>query len=235
MQQSQCTCPKCQREYEAGFAFCPYCGAKRPVPSALPEESLALLEKARREEDPVRKHELLQALREKHPNALDIQREILLLGKLYQRDRRTVSFHRIKCYLLQIYLDDRELSREKIADMRRELFSDPQLMLCRQLAPDPEQFTREYLSRLSEDFIQLFLEGSNLYMRSFLGFVNHRNAPALLAPYAARMLEAMSRDKELTEEQRGQLTAAFYQAFRTRMNGDTAKLDEQLSRLNLTI
>ena len=107
--------------------------------------------------------------------------------------------------------------------------------MCRRLAPDGDAFTREYLEDLSGDFIQLFLEGSNLYMRSLFGFVNHRNAPALLAPHAARMLENISRDDELTPGERQTLLTAFYRAFALRMNGETAKLDKCLAEKGLTI
>lgn len=235
MQNSLFNCPHCQREYSADFAFCPYCGMKRPADSALPGESLALLEKARREEDPVKKHALLMDLRSQHPDTIEVEREVLMLGRLHERSRRDVSFRNIKCYLLQIYLDDRELSREDVTEMRQELFHHPQLEVCQRLAPDAEQFTREYLEALSGDFIQLFLEGSNLYMRSFFGFVNHRNAPALLAPHAARMLENMSGDDELSPDEKQMLLTAFYRAFSARMNGDTAKLDERLADMGLTI
>lgn len=235
MQQSLFTCPGCRREYAPEFAFCPHCGTKRPADSALPQESLALLEKACREEDPVRKHAMLSALRSQHPDTLEIEREMLMLGRLHERDRRDVSFRNIKCYLLQIYLDTQGLSRDDIADMRRELFHHPQLEACQRLAPDGEQFTREYLVDLSGDFIQLFLEGSNLYMRSFFGFVNHRNAPALLAPHAARMLQNISRDDELAPDEKQMLLTAFYRAFSARMNGDTAKLDKHLEEAGLNI
>ena len=228
-------CPKCKRGFDPEFAFCPHCGQPRPKASSLPKESLALLEKARREEDPVRKHALLMELRTRHPDNLDIERELLMLGRLHERSRRDVSFRNIKCYLLQIYLDTQGLSGDDIADMRRELFHHPQLEVCRRLAPDGDAFTREYLEDLSGDFIQLFLEGSNLYMRSLFGFVNHRNAPALLAPHAARMLENISRDDELTPGERQTLLTAFYRAFALRMNGETAKLDKCLAEKGLTI
>ena len=228
-------CPKCKRGFDPDFAFCPHCGQPRPKDSSLPRESLVLLEKARREEDPVRKHALLMELRTRHPDNLDIERELLMLGRLHERSRRDVSFRNIKCYLLQIYLDTQGLSGDDIADMRRELFHHPQLEVCRRLAPDGDAFTREYLEDLSGDFIQLFLEGSNLYMRSLFGFVNHRNAPALLAPHAARMLENISRDDELTPGERQTLLTAFYRAFALRMNGETAKLDKCLAEKGLTI
>jgi hypothetical protein len=228
-------CPKCKRGFDPEFAFCPHCGQPRPKVSSLPKESLALLEKARREEDPVRKHALLMELRSQHPDTLDIERELLMLGRLHERSRRDVSFRNIKCYLLQIYLDTQGLSGDDIADMRRELFHHPQLEVCQRLAPDGDAFTREYLEDLSGDFIQLFLEGSNLYMRSLFGFVNHRNAPALLAPHAARMLENISGDDQLTQSERQTLLTAFYRAFALRMNGETAKLDKCLAEKGLTI
>ena len=69
----------------------------------------------------------------------------------------------------------------------------------------PNGFLRRYLTRLSEEFIRLFLKGSTRHMHAIFGFVNEGKAPKHLALPAAQMLRAMQRDESLTGAQRSLL------------------------------
>ena len=74
-------CPRCGKPVEvAGAAFCPHCGspvaASQPAP--VPEGALALLEKAERQTDPVKKHKLLLEAQEQYPDCLEVAQELLL-------------------------------------------------------------------------------------------------------------------------------------------------------------
>lgn len=228
--QQNTACPACGRETPVtSAAFCPYCGAPLDQSAPMDGAAQAALDKALKESDPVKKHRLLLQAREQHPDCLPIEEELLHLGRLYERSASTLDYSVIKCYLLQLYLAPEELSGDKRDAMRRELFCDPQLLACQRLAPDAEAFTRQYLERLSTEFIRIFLRGSNRYMQSMLGFRMESRAPKLLAQPAADMLARMRRDTELTADQRDMLYAAFYAAFARAMSGETKWLTEALA------
>ena len=160
--QQNTACPACGRETPVtSAAFCPYCGAPLDQSAPMDGAAQAALDKALKESDPVKKHRLLLQAREQHPDCLPIEEELLHLGRLYERSASTLDYSVIKCYLLQLYLAPEELSGDKRDAMRRELFCDPQLLACQRLAPDAEAFTRQYLERLSTEFIRIFLRGSN--------------------------------------------------------------------------
>lgn len=224
------TCPQCHKviNEQQQAAFCPFCGEKLSV-SGLD------LSAVRAESNPVKKHELLEALQAEHPDNLDIAEEILHLGRLYERGKRGVDFSIIKSYLLNVYLEPDQFKKEKGEAMRREIFHHPDLDNCLRLCDDQEIFLRRYLERLSEEFIRLFLKGSTQHMRSFFGYVNQSKAPKYLALPAAGMLRAMQRDGTLTAEQSAMLMRAFYTAFARQMNGETGYLDEALTRYEISL
>lgn len=237
MSDIQLTCPACHKALPVeGAAFCPFCGAplaanEAPLPTAA-KEALAAADKT---DDPVKKYKLLTAASEAYPGCLTIEREILHLGKLHLRDARRPTYDVIKCYLLQAYLSPAQLSAEKRSAMRFELFEDEQLKRCQALASDPNAFTRNYLERLSTEFIHLFLEGSNQYMHRIFGFSVAKNSAKLLAAPAAAMLKQMELDQGLTPEQRDMLMSAFYRAFARQMDNQTEFLRETLLELDCTM
>ena len=88
-------CPRCGKTLEvAGAAFCPHCGS--PVAAAqaapVPEGALALLEKAERQADPVKKHKLLLEAQAQYPDCLEVAQELLFLGRLHERSPKKLDF-----------------------------------------------------------------------------------------------------------------------------------------------
>ena len=223
-------CPTCHKAVGAaeGAAFCPYCGGK--LAAAGPDLADVISEP-----NPVIKHERLLALREQYPDSLEVAEELLMLGRLYERGKKGLDFSIIKCYVLNVYLEPDTLREDKREELRREIFSHPDLERCLSLSGDGELFLRRYLTRLSEDFIRLFLKGSTRYMHSIFGFTSEGKAPKYLALPAAGMLRAMHRDGALTGAQRRLLTQAFYAAFARQMNGETKYLDELLQKYDLNL
>jgi endogenous inhibitor of DNA gyrase (YacG/DUF329 family) len=223
-------CPKCHAAVGAAeqAAFCPFCGEKL-LPADLD------LSAALREADPVKKHDRLLALLEQHPDSLEVAEELLLLGRLYERGKKGMDFSVIKCYVLNVYLEPEELKPLKREALRQEIFHHPDLDLCLTLAQEPNVFLRRYLTRLSAEFIRLFLKGSTRHMHAVFGYVNESKAPKHLALPAAQMLQAMQRDQSLTGAQKSLLMCAFYDAFSREMSGETRFLDEMLLTLHLTI
>lgn len=225
---SEILCPKCHKPISAAdqAAFCPFCGEK--LKKEGPDLSAVLAEP-----DPKKRYEALVALRETHPGSMEIAEELLLLGRLYERGKRGVDFTIIKCYVLNVYLEPDALKKDKREALRREIFDHPDLTACLALTDDPDAFLRRYLSRLSEEYIRLFLKGSTQHMHTFFGFTNHSKAAKYLASPAAAMLRAMLQDGSLTDAQRSMLSQAFYGAFASQMNGNTQYLDELIEKYNL--
>lgn len=233
---SVASCPACRKALPVeGAAFCPYCGAPVAPMEAVPAEIKRLMDEAAQAADPVKKHKLLLEAREKCPDCLAVERELLHLGRLYERNPKRPSYDVIKCHLLHFYLTPKDFSPERKAAMRDELFEHEQLRRCQSLAPDAEQFTREYLERLCGEFIQLFLEGSTRYTSSIFGFSLSRNLPKQLAAPAAEMLAGVWSDENLPYERRAMLASAFFKAFSSRMGGDTEHLLARLGDLNVPV
>jgi hypothetical protein len=228
---SEISCPKCHKPIGAAeeAAFCPFCG-ERLVKEEGPDLSAALAQ-----DDPVKKHDMLLALREQYPESLAVAEQILYMGRLYERSKKGLDFSVIKCYVLNVYLEPKSMKPDQREELRREIFHHPDLDACLKLTEDPEVFLRCYLERLSEDFTHLFLKGSSLYMHAFFGYVNERKAPKNLAAPAAGMLMAMRQDETLTGKQRTLLMQSFYRGFAHQMDGQTQYLDELLNQYNLTI
>ena len=232
-------CPQCGRTLtvDAAAAFCPFCGGAL-TGDAPAQESAAVreaLQAAERELDPQRKHALLTRAQAEHPESLAIAEELLHLGRLQERSARAVDFTVIKSYLLNLYLEPQSLTPEQYAAMHRELFDHPDLQRCLALSADRAAFLNRYLTRLSTQFVELFLRGSSHYMRRFFGFAMESRAPKLLASPAARMLAAMRDDPDLTAEQRSLLMHAFYTAFSTQMSGETQWLMEAMAQLGVVL
>jgi uncharacterized Zn finger protein (UPF0148 family) len=236
---SEHTCPRCGRQVnaDAGAAFCPYCGGTLAAASADKENEAvqAVLKQVSAQTDPEKKHTLLVKAQAEYPNSLAIAEEQLLLGRLYQRNARRLDFSVIKSYLLTLYLEPETLSPQARDGMRQELFHHADLDRCLALAPDQTAFLSHYLTRMSAQFIELFLRGNNLYMHRFFGFGLEGHASKYLAAPVARMLKAMSADTELTGEQRALLMHAFYAAFTQQIGEETRWLEEAMAEVGVKL
>ena len=236
---SETICPHCGKAVsaESGALFCPFCGKplKQAPAQPISDAERDILAKAEAQVDPVKKHRLLSDALAKYPQSLPIAEELLFLGRLNERNQRSLDFSVIKCYLLNLYLEPDTISPAKQDAMRLELLSHPDLDRCLRLAPDRNAYMAQYLHRLSCQFIDLFLRGSSKYMRRIFGFGVESRAPKLLAPPAARMLVAMHNDQALTPEQRAQLSQAFFDAYSTQLGADTQWLLAEMAALGVKL
>ncbi len=227
---SPAVCPACGKPMPvAEAAFCPFCGStvKQTPVNADVEAELA---KARAQSAPVKKHAILTAALEKYPDSLPLEEELLFLGRLHERKSAGLDFSVIKSYLLHIYRAPQELSEEKQGEMRNELFHDPRLERCLSLAPNADAFMRGYLSRLADEYVNIFLMGDNRLMRTFMGFRMEFRAGKLLAPTIAEMLGRISGDSGLTDTEREMLYDALQKAYLKVSGGDASYLSAALSR-----
>ena len=236
---SELLCPQCGRTLDAqtGAAFCPFCGGSLAKASSTQEDEAvrAVIAQVEALDSPVKKYELLHQAQQKYPDSLALAEELLFLGRLHERNARMLDFSVIKSYLLNIYLEPEDIAPAKIDAMRAELFNYPDLERCLALSPDHDVFINHYLTKLSCQFIDLFLRGSSRYMRRVFGIGLESRAPKLLASPAVRMLAAMRDDAALTPKQRSQLMHAFYAAFSTQLGGDTQWLVQAMAEHGVTL
>jgi hypothetical protein len=195
------------------------------------EDVPALLRRAQEESDPVKRFALLQKAEEAAPNNLQVQKALLLHGRLHERDRHKIDFSVIKCYLLHVFEEPETYSFAKREDKIRELISEDRLVKAMDMAPDGQAFLKDYLTALSQEYIHLFLRGSSRHMKPIFGFAPAGKPSRLLAAPAANMLRCMLKEQALSEEMRDMLAGAFYKAYGLEFQGETAYLDEALGAL----
>ena len=225
-------CRQCGRTIETeGVAFCPYCGTKLEAATHVtetPEEEKWLRKAAQVKSYPERREILLKG-RKECPDSREIRWELLFTGEQEDKRRWTIDFSVIKCWVLEMYRKPGDFTEEKRNRMREKLFEDPELKECLEMYGDPEGKQREYLQRLSREYVELFLEGSNEVMGSFLGFHSDRNKDKKLAVPVAEMIKRVREDEKLSTDQREQLWKALYQGYAARNDGRTEYLDERLN------
>ena len=225
-------CRQCGRTIETeGVAFCPYCGTKLEAVATVtetPEEEKWLRKAAQVKSYPERREILLKG-RKECPDSREIRWELLFTGEQEDKRRWTVDFSVIKCWVLEMYRKPKDFKEDKQDRMREKLFEDPELKECLKMYGDPEGKQREYLQRLCLEYVELFLEGSNQVMGSFLGFQSDRNKDRKLAVPVAEMIRRIQEDEKLEQGQREILWKALYQAYAARNGGKTEYLDERLN------
>lgn len=233
-------CPSCGKtiERQTGAAFCPFCGgslASKAPDATEPQAVRDLLAETADMTDLRKKHQLLLEAEKEYPGSLAIAQELLYMGRLYERNRGNADFSIIKCFLLNLYLTPEHLPKKRQEEMRTELFSHPQLLKCMELSDDPEGFLREYLLRMSHEFITLFVRGDSRYSQRIFGFSLGGNPAKLFSTPAAKILLAMRQDNHLTPQQRDVLMRQFYTAFAQDVSGETKWLDEKLNTAGVTM
>lgn len=161
---------------------------------ALPgeAEALALCARAEKAADPAKKKALLDEAAAKCPDSLEVQTELLHLGRLWQRDPRQMDYHLVKCYLLHAFEAPEAETPAMRQAMLAELTGDAQLQRCLALAEEPEAFLRGYLTRMCREYVRIFLKGSAAHGGRFMGIQVVRPERSLARP-VARMLMEMER------------------------------------------
>ena len=201
-------CPRCGAETavgdHAGFA-CQGCGgwlqarahgkayvlvgASRELPGE--QEALRYVDKAEQAADPVKKKQLLEEAERLCPDSLHVQRALLYLGDLWQRDLRNIDYHLIKCYLLHVFEAPEQETPAMRAQMLRDLTAHPRLLRCLEVAPDREAFIREYVGWLCREYVKVFLKGSASHSGRIFGMQFVRREKTLARP-VAMMLRNMA-------------------------------------------
>ena len=224
------TCIKCGKTIiEKDAAFCPYCGEKMSIiknSETQNEEAAQWVRKALSVTNYFERKKILLKGLEACPDSREIEWELLFIGEEPPKRKMGIDFSIIKSWILEIYLKPGDFSEEKRNRMRAQLFDDPKLKQTIQLFDDPEKKQQEYLQRLCTEYVELFLEGSNLVMGNIFGFHIERNKEKKLAVPVAEMIGRIRTDEKLLPQQREQLWKAMYQAYSARTGGKTEYLDE---------
>lgn len=229
-------CPACAQVLQVDIETlpevytCPHCGAELthqlngvtvaffPVVKKRPEreEVLALLEKAEAQPDPKKKHKLLQEAIALDPESYQANLALLMLGKLYERDRRPGDYRMIKCYLLHMFEEPGQHSEEERAEMVRELTADPLLLRVMALSADEQAFWREYLGRLSMEYLNVFVKGRNGISRLAFGIPRSgKDVARGVAAVTRVMIRNVSEERQLEALQRQQLRDTLRETYLT--------------------
>lgn len=226
------TCSHCGKRIEGeGVAFCPFCGCKLPAedaPVQNPEEEKWIQKALASTSYPERKKILTEGLKA-CPGSRGIAWELLFVGDEPPKKGWGIDFSIIQSWVLEIYRDPKAFSEAKRDQMRAKLFDSPKLTETLRLFENPEQKQQEYLQRLCREYVELFLEGSNLVMGNIFGFRIERNKEKKLAVPVAEMIGRIRADEKLLPQQREQLWKALYQGYGARTGGKMEYLDEALN------
>ncbi|MDD4081293.1 MAG: hypothetical protein PHP02_07770 [Eubacteriales bacterium] len=183
---------------------------------------------AETEEDPVIIHAALVHAEALEPNNLDVQRRLLLLGRLHERNPKRFDFGVIKSYILHAFEHPEVHTEEERVRMVREIFHHERLKRILAMAPDPDAFLREYLQALAQDYIRLFVAGDNSHVPRIFGFTFKGQLSKYLAVPAGDIITNIFSAPELTDEESKALGKAFYRAFYDYTNGEVRELDKNL-------
>ena len=187
-----------------------------------------LLFEADTQQDPKVIHEALRLAENLEPDNLDIQRRLLLQGRLHERSPRKMDFSIIKCYLLHAFEHPEAHQMQAQQDMARELFDDERLKRCLTLADDAEAFLRGYLEDLSRDYMRIFVASDNSHIPRVFGISFKGTLQRYLAQPARDIIMNIFSSPYLSQEEARVLARAFYRAFYDYAHGEVRELDSQL-------
>lgn len=167
-------CPLCGKETDVGAPEgfdCAVCGGRlrrepygqafllRPVARELPgeKEAVELVRRSARLTKPKERKALLDEAVRLCPDSLEVNRAVLLFGRLGEADQGGFDFHRIKSYLLHAFEEpEKEPGRDAMIE---ELIADGQLKRCLELAPDRNAFLCDYCAEMCREYVRVFLKG----------------------------------------------------------------------------
>ena len=221
-------CSRCGQDIGTeGASFCPFCGnvlQKTDTDTKVDE----WLRKIRNTTSiPERKKVIEKAMKD-CPDQPELEWEYLFIGHEKKQKRMRVDFSIIKSFLLYIWLTPKEFDRNMTEEMRTELFEDPQLIRCLDMADDRDKCMNEYLHRLCAEFIEVFLDGDTRFNRSLFGLRLDNRREKWMANPAATVILNIRADPMLTDDRKQMLVRNFYQAFSEATGGKTSWLDAAL-------
>ncbi len=196
------------------------------VPDGLDTDEL--LHRAETDEDPARRYAYLKKAEEAEPDNLAVQRSLLMLGRLHERNPKVIDFSVIKCYLFHAFEHPEKHTEKEIQSMSRDLLDNERLKRCLSLAADAEAFRLSYLEELAREYVRLFLVSDSGHVPSIFGFSFKSNIAKHLAPHAQTILTNILSCPHYGAEEQRLVARQFYKAFSMEMNSQTLELDKLL-------
>lgn len=199
---------------------------KKPNLADLPLQEL--LKYADTQEDPGQVYEALSLAETLAPDNVEVQRRLLLHGRLHERNPKKPDFHVIKCYLLDAFLHPQTHTDEKRQQMARELFDHPRLMRCLALAPDGPAFLADYLLSISQDYLRIFVLPDSRYLPRLLGLPVGGSKAGQLAKPVSVMISGVFATPFLNQAEKDLLAQALYRACLQAAQGEARPLHSLL-------
>lgn len=194
--------------------------------SRLPLEELLFF--ADTQGDPPAVYEALLQAERIAPDDINVQRRLLLHGRLHERDAKKMDFSVIKSYLLHAFEHPEDHSEAQLRQMTRELFDDERLKTCLRLSKDPAHFLKNYLEDLSRDYMRIFVAPDNTHIPRVFGLSFKGNLSKYLARPAKDIIHNILSSPYLSVEEARLLSRAFYRAFYDHAQGEVQELDSLL-------
>lgn len=161
-------CPNCGKQSlfdSERPVFCSKCGQRFTEGG---DDESSMLSKAAAEKDYAKKHELLLKVLEKYPGSLEAEKQLLYLGRLWERGGKP-DFYRIPYWPLSVFETPRSFSARQREEMMSRFFDNPELERVAELMPDKEAFMNDYIEYMCRCYVDLFIKGSSANS-TFLGF-----------------------------------------------------------------
>lgn len=187
-----------------------------------------LLYEAKLSDDPVYAYACLKKAETLDPDNLEVQRALLMLGRLHERGKNPADYSAIKSYLLHSFEHPEKYREEELKAAAGQLFSDPQLLRCLSLTPDTQAFTEQYLDDLSEEYMRIFITGDSSHAPRVFGFSARIKMNTYLARPVSDLVSNALQSPFLMQDQRRMVARAIYKAFSRQMGGETKALDQLL-------
>ncbi len=203
--------------------------SKKQSPTAPHDMDVpGLLFESKSANDPVYAHACLQRAKTLEPDNLEVERALLMLGRLHLRSGQAVDYSFIKCYLLHGFEHPEQYSEAQLESAARELFDDPQLNRCLSLSNRPEAFLDGYLDELCAEYMRIFIAGDSSHAPRAFGFSAKTTLHSYLARPASDLISNALQSPFLSTQQQRLVARSIYRAFSHQMGGETKALDKLL-------
>lgn len=234
MSMVQAVCPKCVQILQVDVETlpdaytCPHCGAQLthqlngatvtffPMVEQQQEQEdvKALLQKAEEEQDPKKKHALLEEALALNPDSYQANMALLLLGRLYERDKHPGDFRVIKSYLLNVFEAPGDHPAEEALSMLQELMEHPQVLRTLNLAPDEQLFWDEYLGNLSDMYLSIFIRSRSGVSKLAFGIPrSSKDIARTCGAIVGRMMLQIAEEDRLDALQRQRIRQALRRTY----------------------
>lgn len=223
-------CPHCgsniQMEENQPVRFCPFCG--KTLEAEAQQGPSALEKRLTGEKNPKKKYRIIQDALATSPDDFEANKALLFHGRLHEPLARGkgLDFSIIKSHLLSVFGTPQAYDEAERAAKLEELLRGEQLRRTMALAPDADAFYAEYMYRMAQEYIDLFIRGDSKNNSLAFGFNRTPDSTARkCAPQVAAMLQEIGGAQDVTDAERALLIAAVREGYNRVFPGYMKYLD----------